>query len=53
MYMYIRFVELSLAPKTVLDVHSQVKEQYNTKRESMKGYKYFFYQYPEFHVFTY
>ena len=27
-------------------------EQYNAKRESMKDYKYFFYQYSEFHVFT-
>ena len=27
-------------------------EQYNAKRESMKEYKYFFYQYSEFHVFT-
>ena len=27
-------------------------EQYNAKRESMKDYKYFFYQYWEFHVFT-
>ena len=25
---------------------------YNAKRESMKGYKCFFYQYSEFHVFT-
>ena len=25
---------------------------YNTKRESMKDYKYFFYQYSEIHVFT-
>ena len=27
-------------------------EQYNAKRESMKDYKYFFYQYSEFYVFT-
>ena len=27
-------------------------EQYNAKRESMKDYKYFFYQYSKFHVFT-
>ena len=27
-------------------------EQHNTKRESMKDYKYFFHQYSEFHVFT-
>ena len=25
---------------------------YDEKRESMKDYKYFFYQYSEFHVFT-
>ena len=27
-------------------------EQYNAKRESMKDYKCFFYQYSEFHIFT-
>ena len=27
-------------------------EQHNEKRESMKDYKYFFYQYSEHHVFT-
>ena len=43
---------MSRVPKTVLNVRSQVTEQYNAKRESMKDYKYFFYQYSEFHVFT-
>ena len=28
------------------------KYKYNAKRESMKDYKYFFYQYSEFHLFT-
>ena len=27
-------------------------EQYNAKREPVKDYKYFFYQYSEFHVLT-
>ena len=30
----------------------QTEEQHNTKRESMKDYKYFFYQYSEFYIFT-
>ena len=44
-YIYIIIIELSLVKKTVLDAHSQVKEQCNAKRESMKDYKHFFYQY--------
>ena len=45
---------MSLVPKTVLDAHLQVNraaKQYNEKRELVKDYKYFFYQYA-LHAFT-
>ena len=54
-YIYIIILELSLVLLYQKQCSMPVRkwtEQCKAKRESMKDYKYFFYQYLEFHVFT-